>query len=87
MVVTSNSENHIIYLGWNDIVFGIFIFSIACLLLTREKTCLTYTKEGVLLRNVSPSLSLSDHFPGCGILNYRSDRDWLLRGCYSGGAL
>ena len=25
-------------------------------------------KEGVLLRNVSPSLVLSDHFPGGGIL-------------------
>ena len=33
-------------------------------------------KEGVLLRKVSPSLGLSDHFFGCGILNYRSDRDW-----------
>ena len=31
-----------------------------------------------LLRKVSPSLGLSDHFPGCGILNYRSDRDWSL---------
>ena len=38
-------------------------------------------KEGVLLRNVSPSSGLSDHFPGCGILNYRSDRDWSLRVC------
>ena len=26
------------------------------------------SKEGVLLRNVSPSLVLSDHFPGGGIL-------------------
>ena len=26
-------------------------------------------------------LGLSDHFPGCGILNYRSDRDWSLRVC------
>ena len=45
------------------------------------------SKECVLLRNVSPSLGLSDHFPGCGILNYRSDRDWSLRVCYFGGAL
>ena len=45
------------------------------------------SKEGVLIRNVSPSLGLSDHFPGCGILNYRSDRDWSLRVCYFGGAL
>ena len=48
---------------------------------------LSTTKEGVLLRNVSPSLGLSDHFSGCGILNYRSDRDWSLRVCYFGGAL
>ena len=45
------------------------------------------SREGVLLRNVSLSLGLSDHFPGCGILNYRSDRDWSLRVCYFGGAL
>ena len=38
-------------------------------------------------RNVSPSLGLFDYFPGCGILNYRSDRDWSLRVCYFGGAL
>ena len=50
---------------------------------------LTYTviKEGVFLRNVSPSLGLSDHFPGCGILNYRSGRDWSVRVCYFWGAL
>ena len=29
---------------------------------------LTVAKEGVLLRNVRPSLVLSDHFPGGGIL-------------------
>ena len=40
-----------------------------------------------IIRNISPSLGLSDHFPGCGILNYRSDRDGSLRGCYFGGAL
>ena len=28
----------------------------------------TRSKEGVLLRNVSPSLVLCDHFPGGGIL-------------------
>ena len=27
-----------------------------------------YIKEGVLLRNISPSLVLSDHFPGGGIV-------------------
>ena len=46
-----------------------------------------HTKEGVVLRNVNPSLGLCDHFPGCGILNYRSDRDWSLRVCYFWGAL
>ena len=45
----------------------------------------TCSKEGVLLRNVSPSLGLSDHFPGHGILNYKSNRDWSLRVCYFGG--
>ena len=45
------------------------------------------TKEGVLLRSVSPSLGLSAHFPGCGILNYRSNRNWSLRVCYFEGAL
>ena len=44
-------------------------------------------KESVLLRNVRPSLGLSNHFPGCGILNYWSDRDWSLRVCFFGGAL
>ena len=29
---------------------------------------LGYSKEGILLRNVSPSLVLSVHFPGGGIL-------------------
>ena len=35
------------------------------------------SKEGVLLRNVSPSLVLSDHFPGGGILElgYRSGKE------------
>ena len=28
----------------------------------------SYSKEGVLLRNVSPPSVLSDHFPGGGIL-------------------
>ena len=42
-------------------------------------------KEGVLLRNISPSLGLCDHFPGNGILNYRPNRDWSLRVCYFGG--
>ena len=41
-------------------------------------------KEGRFLRNVSTSLDLSDHFPGSGILNFRSDRDWSLRVCYFG---
>ena len=36
----------------------------------------TLFKEGVFLRNVSSFVCLSDHFPGSGILNYRSDRDW-----------
>ena len=44
-------------------------------------------KEGVFLRNVSPSLGQSDQFPGSGILHYRLDRDWLLRVCYFWGAL
>ena len=35
--------------------------------------------EGVFLRNIRPSVGLSDHFPGSEILNYRSDRDWSLR--------
>ena len=41
----------------------------------------------ILLRNDSPFLGLSDHFPVCGILNYRLYRDWSLRVCYFGGAL
>ena len=41
-------------------------------------------KKVYSLRNVSPSLGLFDYFPGCGILNYRSDRDWLLRVCFWG---
>ena len=45
---------------------------------------LAVTKEGRLLRNISPSLGLCDHFPGSGILNYRPDRDWSLRVCYFG---
>ena len=44
----------------------------------------TLLKEGRLLRNISPSLGLCDHFPGSGILNYRPDRDWSLRVCYFG---
>ena len=44
-------------------------------------------KEGVILRKVSPSLGLSDHFPGCGILNYMSDWDWSLRVVFFGGAV
>ena len=42
-------------------------------------------KQGVFLRLVSSSVGLSDHFPGGGILNYRSGRDWSLRACYFGG--
>ena len=38
-------------------------------------------KEGRILRNISSSLGLCDHFPGSGILNYRPDRDWSLRVC------
>ena len=56
-------------------------------LLLSPGSALTVTKEGVFLRNVSPSLGLSDHFPGCGILNYRSDRDWSLRAYYFWSAL
>ena len=33
-------------------------------------------KEGVLLRNVSPSLVLCDHFPGGGILELQTGSSW-----------
>ena len=33
------------------------------------------------MRNVSPSLGLCDHFPGCGILNYGPGRAWSLMVC------
>ena len=38
-----------------------------------------HTKKVLLciIRNVSPSVGLSDHFPGCGILNYRPFIDGL----------
>ena len=35
-----------------------------------------YSKEGVLLRNVSPSLVLCDHFPGGGILELQTGSSW-----------
>ena len=34
------------------------------------------TKEGVLLRNVRPSLVLCDHFPGGGILEVQTGSSW-----------
>ena len=34
------------------------------------------SKEGVLLRNVSPSLVLCDHFPGGGILKLQIGSSW-----------
>ena len=34
------------------------------------------SKEGVLLRNVSPSLVLCDHFPGGGILELQIGSSW-----------
>ena len=33
-------------------------------------------KEGVLLRNVSPSLVLCDHFPGGGKLELQTGSSW-----------
>ena len=33
-------------------------------------------KEGVLLRNFSPSLVLCDHFPGGGILELQTGSSW-----------
>ena len=35
-----------------------------------------HSKEGVLLRNVSPSLVLCDHFPGGGILELQTGSSW-----------
>ena len=40
-----------------------------------------FKQRRCIIRNVSPSLGLSDHFPGCGILNYRPGRDWSLMVC------
>ena len=37
----------------------------------QQRRCITKKRQS--------SLGLSDHFPGLGILNYRSDRDWSLR--------
>ena len=51
-------------------------------IITQMLECEHYSKEDGFLRNGSPSLGLSDHFPGSGILNYRSDRDWSLGECY-----
>ena len=40
------------------------------------KTGIYISKEGVLLRNVSPSLVLCGHFPGGGILELQTGSSW-----------
>ena len=42
----------------------------------RGVACPPSSKEGVLLRNVSPSLVLCDHFPGGGILELQNGSSW-----------